>query len=724
MIKKGLILGLCVVCFHVVIGNQTGKVITLEDIYAKRLFGVKAVNGFVSMKDGETYSTLEGYKDIILWNYKSGKVIDTLLSLHQNDFGIKYIYDYSFNATEDKILFSTNVEPIYRRSFTADYFVFDVKTKVIQALSQNGTQQLAEFSPDGKNIAFFRENNLFIKNLDTKEERQITFDGKKNQIINGAPDWVYEEEFSFNKAYAWSPDGNKIAYMKFDESRVKTFTLTFYNDLYPTLYNYKYPKAGEDNSIVTVQFYDLKTQKTTNADIGPETDQYIPRIKWTEDASKLAIIRLNRLQNKVDILLSNAETGTSSVLFSESNKWFISNVNDTYINFLRDKNHFVIASERDGYSHLYLYDMKGTLVKQLTSGKYDVNDFIGYTPESKTLYYSSSESSPLEKAVYSIKIDGSGKKLLTPLKGTNNAEFNSTFSYFINTCSDANTPPVVTLCDNKGKVLRTLEQNSELLSRIKEFNFNKKEFFQFQNPEGITLMGYMIKPANYDSTKRYPLFMFVYGGPESQEVTNEWDPSVPWLQLLSQKGYIVACVDNRGTDNRGEAFKKSTYMQLGKLETQDQISSARYLYKHYSIDSTKIGMFGWSFGGYMTSSCMTRSNGLFKVGVAVAPVTNWRYYDNIYTERFMRTPQENLKGYDDNSPINYASSLKGKFLLIHGSADDNVHLQNTMEFVEKLVQANKQFDLMIYPDKNHSIYGGNTRLQLYTKITSFITDNL
>lgn len=724
MIKKGWIFLLYVLCFKVVIANSPDKIITIEDIYSKRIFAANSVNGFVSMKNGETYTTLEDYKDIVLWNYKSGKVIDTLLSLNRNVFGLKYIYDYSFNKAEDKILFSTNVEPIYRRSFLAEYYIFDVKTNELQSLSEKGAQQLAEFSPDGKHIAFFRDNNLFIKNINTKEEHQITFDGKKNEIINGAPDWVYEEEFGFNKAYVWSPESDKIAYMKFNETNVKNYSLTFYNNLYPTIYNYKYPKAGEDNSIVTVHFYNLKTKETLNVDIGPEKNQYIPRIKWTEDASQLAILRLNRLQNNIDILLGNAETGASSVLFSESNKWFISNVNDTYINFLKDKEHFVITSERDGYSHLYLYNMEGKMVRQLTSGKYDINDFIGYKPENKTLYYSSSEPSPLERAIYSIKIDGSDKKLLTPLKGTNNAEFNNTYTYFINTYSNANTPPVVTLCDNKGNVLRTLEQNSELLSRMKEFNFNNKEFFQFQNSEGVTLMGYMIKPANYDTTKKYPLFMFVYGGPESQEVINEWDPSVPWLQLLSQKGYIVACVDNRGTNNRGEAFKKATYMQLGKLETQDQISSARYLYKHFSIDSTRIGMFGWSYGGYMTSLCMTRSNGLFKVGVAVAPVTNWRYYDNIYTERFMRTPQENPSGYDDNSPINYSSLLKGKFLLIHGSGDDNVHIQNTMEFTEKLIQANKQFDLMIYPDKNHSIYGGNTRLQLYTKITVYITDNL
>lgn len=722
-VRRSFILLLSVFCVQILFG-QTGKDLSIADIYSKRLFSANSVEGFISMKDGERYTTLEGFKEIVLWNYQNGNAIDTLLSLQKLDIDIKYIYEYAFNKTEDKILFSTNVERIYRHSFKADYFVYDVKTRKIQALSKNGAQQLAEFSPDGVNISFFRNNNLFIKNIVSGDEVQITFDGKFNEIINGAPDWVYEEEFGLLKAYEWSPDGKTIAFLKFNETDVKTYSLTFYNDLYPSIYQYKYPKAGEANSIVSVHFYNLSTKKTITADIGKETDQYIPRIKWTADPTALAIVRMNRLQNKVDVLLGNSASGTSSLLFSETNKWFISEVNDTYVNFLEDKKHFVVASERDGYNHLYLYDMSGKLKKQLTSGNYDVLNFIGYTAHNNTMYYASTEPSPLQKAVYSVKLDGSAKQLLTPSKGTNKAEFNSTFSYFINSYSNANTPPVYTLCNNKGKIIRTLEKNESLLNKVKEYNFVKKEFFEFKNPDGITLMGFMVKPVNFDSAKKYPLFMFVYGGPESQEVTDEWDSSLPWYQILSKNGYVVVCVDNRGTDNRGEAFKKSTYMQLGKLETQDQISAAKYLSTLPFIDSSRIGMFGWSYGGYMTSLCMTKGNGLFKVGVAVAPVTNWRFYDNIYTERFMRTPQENPKGYDDNAPLNFASGLKGKFLLIHGSGDDNVHLQNTMEFSERLIQANKQFDLMIYPDKNHSIYGGNTRLQLYTKITDYFLNNL
>lgn len=719
--KSGLIAILIFSYFQIGFAQQEVK---LEDIYGNRVFSVERVEGIVSMKDGERYTTLENYREIILWDYKSGKPIDTLVSLLNQHVGIKYIYDYSLNQTEDKILISTNIEPIYRHSFKADYYVADLKTGRVITLSDNGQQQLADFSPDGRNIAFFRDNNLFLKNLSTNEESQITFDGKKNEIINGAPDWVYEEEFGFNKAFAWSPDGNNLAFMRFDESKVKTYSLTYFDSLYPTIYQYKYPKAGEDNSVVSVHVYNLQTKQTRQVDVGKETDQYIPRIKWTENASLLAVIRLNRLQNKVDVLLNDINTGTTSVLFSEANKWYISEVNDKYINFLSDKQHFIVSSERDGYSHLYLYDMKGNLVRQLTSGNFDVTDYLGFNLSGETVYYSSCEPSPIQKAVYSIKIDGTGKQLLTSQPGTNKAEFNSTFTYFINTWSDANTPPVVSLFNTKGKIVRVLEQNIVLAKNTKEYNFGPKEFFEFKNPEGITLLGYTIKPANFDSTRKYPVFMFVYGGPESQEVTDEWDYSVPWFHLLAQKGYIVACVDNRGTNNRGEAFRKATYMQLGKLEAEDQIAAAQYLGSRNYIDKNRIGIFGWSYGGYMASLCLTKGNGLFKMGIAVAPVTNWRYYDNVYTERFMRTPRENPSGYDDNSPNKYADKLQGKFLLIHGSGDDNVHVQNTMDFAEKLIQAKKQFEMMIYPDKNHGIYGGNTRFQLYTKMTDFILNNL
>lgn len=700
------------------------KEITLDDIYVKRKFVARTISGNESMKGGEFYTTCTDYKNIIRWEYKTGNIADTVFSLTKSAPAIQFIYDYQFNSTETRILFSTSIKPIYRRSFMADYYIFDLKTQKLMPLSKNGQQQLADFSPDGNKVAFVRNNNLFIRDLNSDEEKQITTDGKKNFIINGAPDWVYEEEFGFSKGFVWSADGQYLAFMRFDESKVRTYTLTYYEGLYPINYEYKYPKAGEANSVVSVHLYRLSDGTTVKADVGEITDQYIPRILWTKDPSKLAIVRLNRLQNKVDVLLAEAATGKSTLFYTDTNKYYISEVDDHFINFLEDRNQFIVFSERDGYNHLYLYGMDGKLKRNLTPGEFDVTEYYGCDLKNQTVYYASCEPSPIQTATYSVKLDGSKKQLITSQGGTNKTEFSRNFAYYINTYSNANTPPVVTLSTSSNKTIKVLEDNKELISAMKEYGFSRKDFFEFFTQDGTRLTGYVIYPNNYDPSKKHPLFMFVYGGPQSQEVTNGWDMSVAWFHLLAQKGYVVACVDNRGTENRGEAFRKATYMQLGKYEVEDQIAAAKYMGSQPGIDSTRIGIFGWSYGGYMASLCMTRGADVFKMGIAVAPVTNWRYYDNIYTERFMRTPQENSKGYDDNSPINFASLLKGKFLLIHGSADDNVHLQNTMEFSEKLIQAKKQFDLMIYPNKNHGIYGGNTRIQLYTKMTDYILNNL
>lgn len=703
--------------------SQTTK-LKLEDVVSSPIFRPATVDEIRSTSDGTHYTILQGYSDIIRYKYSNGLATDTVFSL--NSFysqKIPYISRYEFNTNETGLLLTTNETPIYRHSFTADYYYYDIQKKKLTPVSVNGKQKIATFSPSGDKIAFVRENNIYLVDVASGKETQITFDGKKNEIINGAPDWVYEEEFGFSKGFDWSPDGKKIAFMRFDESRVKTFTIPFYDNLYPTLYTYKYPKAGEENSIVSICVYDLATKTTRTADVGNEKDQYIPRIKWTLNPEILCLLRLNRLQNKIDVLMANASTGKTETVFTETNKCFISEVNDKYITFLKDGKHFLIFSERDGFNHLYLYTMDGKLVNQVTRGDYDIDDLCAVN-DAGTIYYISSEASPLDRNLYSIQPDGKKKKQLSKLKGTNSAEFSSTCKYYINTLSDANTPPVVTLHEADGKAVRTLVDNKQLSEKIKYYGFSKKEFFTAPTEEGILLNGYMIKPADFDSTKKYPVFMTVYGGPESQDVTNSWDTQMGWYQLLAQKGYIVVCVDNRGTDGRGEAFKKSTYMQLGKLETRDQINVAKYLGTISYVDKNRIGIFGWSYGGYMSSLCMTIGADFFKMGIAVAPVTNWRFYDSVYTERFLRTPQENPSGYDDNSPINHASQLKGKFLIVHGSADDNVHLQNTMVFTEKLIQAGKTFDMAIYPDKNHSIYGGKTRWNLYKRMTDFILENL
>jgi dipeptidyl-peptidase 4 len=676
------------------------------------------------MNNGAFYSVLEN-NNIVRYSYKTGLAVDTLFNFEYFKKDLpEEISEYEFSKDESRILLTTNESYIYRRSYCADYFIFDCKLKKIIRLSDNGKQQLASFSPDNKKVAFVRNNNLFIKNLESLTETAVTTDGLYNHIINGAPDWVYEEEFGFSKAYEWSTNGNELAFMRFDETDVPLFSMIKYDSLYPSVYTFKYPKAGEANSLVSVHVFNTQTGKTATMDVGPETNQYIPRIKWTQNEGTLSIIRLNRLQNHVEVLLAQSGTGTSRVIYNETNKYFISEVSDQFINFTSDGKYFIIQSERTGYNHLYKYGINGNLIMPLTSGAFDVTEILAINDIKQQIYYVSTEVSSLSRDVYSCSFDGKNKKRISAEDGTSTAEFSTDFKYYILIHSNSNKPPIYTLFNEAGNKIRFLEDNVALKKRMADCNFQPKEFIQVPVDDNLKLNGYIIKPPHFEPSHKYPLFMFVYGGPQSQEVADQWDRNLAWFQYLANKGYVVACVDNRGTDGRGEEFRKCTYLQLGKLETEDQINAAHYLGKLSYIDSSRIGIFGWSYGGYMSSLCMTKGNGTFKMGIAVAPVTNWRYYDNIYTERFMRTPQENPDGYDNNSPINFAAQLKGAFLLIHGSADDNVHLQNTMMFSEKLVQAGIKFDEAIYKDRNHSIYGGNTRFHLYSRMTDYILKNL
>ena len=699
------------------------KKITVDDLWKNWTFWTNSVYGVRSMNDGIHYSTSDRVGNIVKYSYETGEVTDTIFKAV--DAGINP-GNYEFNSDESKILLQTNYKRIYRRSFTAEYFVYDVQTKKLNPVSENGNQQIASFSPDSKKIAFVRKNNLYIKNLETGKETQITFDGEHNKIINGIPDWVYEEEFEFNKAYEWSPDGKTIAYIKFNESKVKMFGMTMFagshpelikNKLYPECRSFKYPKAGESNSVVSIHIYNIETQKTIDADIGKKTDIYIPRIRWTKDINKLAIFRLNRLQNKFELLFADPNNGNTNVVYTETNKYYIDEADFDNLRFLDDGKHFVMTSERDGYRHLYLHDINGKEVKQLTSGKWDVTDFYGYDKNRKLFYFQSAEESPVNRAVYKVNIKGTKKNKLSEQLGTNKAEFSKNFNYYINYFSNSETPNYVTLHNTKGDLIRILEENKRVKKLVNEYGGVNKEFFSFKTSEGIELNAWMIKPPDFDNTKKYPVVITQYSGPGSQEVLNHWD--FGWDNLLAQQGIVMVCVDSRGTGARGEDFRKLTYLELGKYETIDLIETAKWLQNQDYVNPEKIGIWGWSYGGFMTSLCMTKGADYFSTGIAVAPVTNWRYYDNIYTERFMRTPQENPNGYDDNSPINFADKLKGDFLLVHGTGDDNVHWQNSAEFSEALVQANKQFNEFYYTNRNHSIYGGNTRYHLYTMMLNF-----
>lgn len=719
------------------INAQEKKNLELADIYERPTFATKRVVGMNPMKDGNTYATLEKGK-LNIYNYKTGKKVNTLFDMRElilpGDSVATPLYStYTLSDDESKVLFMNNYNPIYRHSYTADFYVYDINNKVLSPLSENGSQRLATFSPDATKVAFMRDNNLFIKDLKTNEELQFTHDGKWNHIINGAPDWVYEEEFGFAQGFYWSPDSKKIAFYRFDESDVKEYNMQMFNGLYPEDYKFKYPKAGEDNSIVEIFVYDLETGNTTKMNTGEETDIYFPRIKWTEDANVLAIQRLNRHQNHLEILAADATTGQTTVFYDETNPYYI-DVTDNWT-FLEDGKRFLMTSEKDGYNHIYLYMMDGTPVKQLTSGDWEVTQVYGF--DGKEVYFQAAKNSSVERQIYAVNLKGEMRTLINKV-GVNNARFSSNFKYLININSTVDQPYQYVLFDNKGKQVRVLEDNQEFAERIKEYNLAKKELVTITDPAFVLPDGtqlemetWRILPPDFDPNKKYPVLIYVYGGPGHQTVMNSWNHSdYDWMQILAQNGIICVSINNRGGGARGQEFKKMTYQQLGKYETEDMITLAKYMASQPYVNPEKIAIYGWSYGGFMATSGITKGADYISTAVAVAPVTNWRYYDNIYTERFMRTPQENPSGYDDNSPINFVENLKGNYLLCHGSGDDNVHYQNAMELIKALVSEGKQFDLMVYPNKNHSIYGQyeqdglDVRMHLFEKINNFLFENL
>jgi dipeptidyl-peptidase 4 len=707
------------------VSAQTEKnLISLDDIFRHETFSSRTVRGIVSMKDGRHYTTLNRQGQIIKHSYATGSRVEVIFDSIMFDLrDIPRITDYKLSADEKKILLTTQPKPLYRYSFTATYYICDLESKSITPLSEHGDQMMASFSPDGRKVAFVRNNNIYIKNLVDKSEQQITSDGLFNHIINGAADWVYEEEFALKTGFQWSPDSRRIAFYRFDESHVKLFHMPlFQNELYPPYYSYKYPKAGEENSVVTIHVYHLDNQTTTTMDTGPETDQYIARIKWTTNPAQLGIIRLNRQQNKIDILVADASTGKSKILYTETNKHYIEPPDDHYPIFTDDGKHFIVPSERDGFNHLYLYTMDGKLVRQLTRGNDEVRSVYGYHEKSKRVYYAGYDGSPLRTAVFFTTIDGRRRGKLSGLPGSNSAAFSHEFSYYIHFHSSLNTPNQVTLHTNDGRQISILEDNAKLKDTIREFNIPQKEFFTFTTSEGVELNGYMVKPLDFDRSRKYPVMMFQYSGPGSQRVVDRF--GIGWEHYLASEGFLIVCVDGRGTGGRGEAFKKITYGQLGYYESIDQIETGKYLQGLSYVDPGNIGIYGWSYGGYMAALCLFKAPVVFSMAIAGAPVTNWRFYDTIYTERYMGKPQDNPAGYDDNSPINHVDGMEGKFLLIHGTADDNVHVQNTIELAAKLIEAGKQFDMMLYPDKNHGIRDVKTRMHLYTLMTNFMKNVL
>ena len=726
-------------CFCTLAGvAQGGKALQLKEIVTgeftpENIYGVIPIPG-----DGEHYSQMNaGRTQIIKYSFKTGKPVEVLFdAATARECPFKTFDSYSFSPDGSKLLIATETTPIYRRSYTAVHYLYSLKrnlegkiNNVVERLSDGGPQQAPVFSPDGNMVAFVRDNNIYlVKLLYNNSESQVTEDGKRNSVLNGIPDWVYEEEFAFNCAMEFSADSKMLAFIRFDESAVSSYEFPVYAGeaphidvyaKYPGTYVYKYPKTGEANSKVSVHTFDIKSKVTRRINVPLDEDGYIPRIRFTKDPNKLAIITLTRHQNRLDMYFAEPRSTVCKLALRDESDTYINESAFDYIHFYADN--FTFASERDGFNHLYWYNMNGNLQKQITSGNYEVTGFLGYDEKNGEFYYTSNEESPLRQAVY--KIDRKGKKTkLSTQAGYNTAQFSTDMKYYMNRYTNLNTPIVITLNDNKGKVLTTLVDNQDLKDKIAGYAMPQKEFFTFQTSEGVTLNGWMMKPADFSASRKYPVLMYQYSGPGSQQVLDNFQ--VSWETYMASQDYIVVCVDGRGTGGRGAAFEQCTYLNLGVKEAHDQVETALYMGSLPYVDKNRIGIWGWSFGGYMTLMSMSEGTPVFKAGVAVAAVTDWNYYDTIYGERFMRTPQENAEGYKAASAFTRADKLHGDLLLVHGTADDNVHYQNCAEYAERLVQLGKQFDMQIYTNRNHGIAGGNTRLHLYTKLTNFFNEKL
>ncbi|MDR1369653.1 MAG: S9 family peptidase [Dysgonamonadaceae bacterium] len=706
---------------HTAVLSQSNR-IDLKEIVEGR-YSPRGMSEMRPMADGEHYTMQSPDKKCILrYAYKTGKVVDTLFNVNTvRETKLESFADYWISNTGHRIIVSTDKESIYRRSWKANLYDYDARRKFLKPLSDSpGKLMIPTFSPDGRMCAFVKDNNIWLKKFDYDTESQLTNDGAVGQILNGITDWVYEEEFQTTQLMSWSPDNKFLAFVKSDETLVPSFSFQQYDgSLYPGFLTFKYPKAGENNSTVACYVYHVETKDTKKMNVPLNADGYIPRIEFTENPEQLAVMTLNRNQNTFNMYYANPKSTVSRLILKDENKYYIEP--DFIQNIQFTKDNFLYISEKDGFSHIYLYTINGILERQITSGNWDVTDLYGMNPVTKTIYYQSAEESPLRRSVYSIDIKNKVTKLSSKT-GTNSAKFSSNFNYFVNNYSNATTPNLITMNDEKGKELFVLNDNAALKSKIERTTLPQKEFFSFETPEGNSLNGWMIKPLDFSASKKYPVLMEQYSGPNSQQVADRF--GVGWEHFMASLGYIVVCVDGRGTAARGEEFRKCTYMNLGILESDDQIAAANYLGSLPYIDKNKIAIWGWSYGGTITLMSMSRGHGVFKAGIAIAPVTDWKLYDSVYAERFMRTPKENFTAYDKNSPVALAPDLQGRLLLVHGTSDDNVHFQNSMYYSQALVEAGKQFEMQVYSNKNHSILGVKYRFHLYMRVADFLQRNL
>ncbi|MDR2763463.1 MAG: S9 family peptidase [Tannerella sp.] len=704
--------------------QQGSRRVELKEVIDGTFRQETAIGELRSMPDGEHYTAMNGeHTMVVKYAYRTGAPVDTLFDVHKaRECTFDDFEGYEISSTGHRILIWRAKEAIYRRSYRADVYVYDVRRNMVQLLHEAGGKvMIPTFSPDGRMCAFVVDNNIWLKKFNFDTEIPVTKDGTFNRIINGATDWVYEEEFSVTNLMTWSSDSEYLAFVRFDESEVPEYSMQTYGDgYYPGEYTYKYPKAGEKNATVTLHSYSVETKDIKTLNTPVDAESYIPRIAFASQPDQLAVMTLNRHQNVFNLYHANPKSGVFRLILKEENKCYVDS--DWLNHLLFTKDGFLYVTEKDGYAHICQYSATGVEQRQVTRGNWDVTALLGIDETTNTVYYESAEESPLRRSVY--KVDAKGVKTrLSTQEGTNHATFSKNFACYVNHYSNANTPAVITLNETKtGKVLRVLQDNAGLKGQLEKYAYTPREFFRIQTTSGLELNAWMVKPANFSESKKYPVVMFQYGGPNSQSALDQYD--FGWEQYLAANGFLCVCVDGRGTGARGEEFRKCTYLRLGELESQDQVEAARALAKLPYVDGSRMAIWGWSFGGYNTLMALSTGGGTFKAGIAVAPPADWRHYDTVYTERFMRTPKENAKGYDASSPIRLAKQLQGKLLLIHGTADDNVHFKQTLDYAEALVQAGKQFDMHIYRDRNHGISGGNTRLHLYTRMTNFLLENL
>lgn len=716
--------------------NVSAQTITISDITSGK-FAAKGITAMQPIEGTDQYARItDGGRKIVQCSFKDGRQTAVLFDA-ANTMGAKVsrVDGYSFSPKGDKMLVYTNTERIYRRSFKANFYIYNIKTTKLEPLSDGGKQQVPLWSPDGNQIAFVRDNNIFlVKLLYDNAESQVTTDGRRNEIINGIPDWVNEEEFGFNRSFCFNADGTMLCWIKYDESKVKTYSLQLFKGLkperkefaeYPGEYSYKYPKAGEQNSVVTAWSYDIKSHQTRKLQVPLPQEGYIPRIKTTTDASRIIVYTMNRHQDELNLYTVNPRSTVAHLLISEKSKCYVKE--EAMEGIAIGRNNILVPSDRDGYMHLYIYNMAGTQTRKIGDGNYDITAIYGLDEATGDVYYQAAALNPHDRQVYVSHKNGKTERL-TDKEGWNSATFSGDYKYFVNTWSDYNTPFVYTLRNQNGRVISTLEDNSELRQKVSQYGWTAKEPFTFTTSEGVKLDGWMIKPKDFDASKKYPVIMHQYSGPGSQQVVNSWNAGSmgqggAFDYYLAQQGFIVVSVDGRGTGGRGSEFEKLIYQRMGDLESKDQVETALWLGKQGYVDSSRIGIWGWSFGGFNTLMSMSEGRGVFRAGVAIAPPTNWKFYDTVYTERYMRTPNENPEGYAIN-PINRASKLHGALLICHGVADDNVHPQNTFEYSEALVQADKDFRELLYTNRNHSIYGGNTRNHLLRQVANFFETEL